>query len=207
MTENIEIYAELLYNIRAVSLVITLQTDSNKETKASISADGQTINVSHEGHSASIRLPTQMTGGGTATLALPAAPSKDLTLRLQLQEKEPGLLKLEDFNGGNEVPWSAKELRGAEILCRSCQTAVLCRGTVNDWRDLPNENWAEMMDLWHCHKPHEEEDEKDGPDSKGYAAANQLSVNSGTGFVSLLYMLLSENDCQNIKVSTTHLCA
>jgi hypothetical protein len=201
MTDDIRIYAELLYNIRAVSLVITLQTESNTETKASLSADGQIITVKHEGNSASIRLPTQMESGGTSTVALPAAPSKDLTLRLQLQEKEPGLLKLEEFNGGNEVPWSAGELRGASVLCKSCNSSMLEAGLVDDWRDLPNDNWAEMMDLWHCHKPHEDEDQKNAPGSKGYAAASQLRVNSGTGFVSLLYLLLSEQDCQNIEVS------
>ncbi|KAJ9646598.1 hypothetical protein H2199_002647 [Coniosporium tulheliwenetii] len=103
---QILLYAELLLNIRTVSLTATLQTESNKETKASLSADGETISLTHDGETASIRLPTKISGGGAA-LTLPAAPAKELTLRLQLEEDRPGLLKLGSSGRGVKITCGA----------------------------------------------------------------------------------------------------
>ncbi|KAF2435842.1 hypothetical protein EJ08DRAFT_580048 [Tothia fuscella] len=199
--EPIELYAELLTNIRTVTLVASLKSDSNCETKAEISADGQSITINHEAHSATIRLPTQMTGGGTAALTLPAMPSKDLTLRLQLEEKSPGLLKFE--NGSeNLVPWPSSAM-GDGVQCRGCGVALSREGAVSEWKDLPNENWAEMMDFWHCHKPHEHDHKHDdnAANSKGYSSSNKLAAKPGIGLVGLSYLLLMADDCASIKAN------
>lgn len=206
---QISLYAELLLHIRTVSLIATLQTLSNKETKASLSADGETISLTHEGETASIRLPTTISGGGDAALMLPAAPAKELTLRLQLEEKAPGLLRLGGGGRENHVPWSASELNGQDVrvLCASggCGEELVKRRVIGEegWKDLPSENWAEMMDFWHCHKP----DHLHGGagDGKGYAAANRLVARSGTAFVDLTHFLLKEEDCCGIQVGHTFL--
>jgi hypothetical protein len=198
---SIEIYAELLTNIRTVTLVASLRSESNQETKADLSADGQTITIYHEGHSVSIRLPTQMSGGGTAALTLPATPSKNLTLRLQLEEKAPGLLKFGN-NPENVVPWPASAMSDA-IQCFQCATPLLKSGHVKEWRDLPSENWAEMMDFWHCHKPHEHNhDHGEVATSKGYSSSSKLQAISGVGYVGLSYFFFLEDDCCNVEVGT-----
>jgi HECT-like Ubiquitin-conjugating enzyme (E2)-binding len=200
---TIELYAELLSNIRTVTFVATLQTEHNDETKVELSADGSTITVSHEGESATINLPTRMSGGGTAGLVLPPRPSKDLTLRLALEEKAPGLLK---FQNGNEnlTPWPASSFEKSEVLCRQCGASLLKPNRVRDWRDLPSEDWADMMDFWHCHKPHEESHEHEHHEVsqiKGYGSANRLQSVCGVGFVGLSIILVSEQDCHNLRVS------
>lgn len=198
----IELYAELLTNIRTVSFVASLRSESNKETKADLSADGQTITINHDGDSASMRLPTQMTGGGSASLTLPARPSKDLTLRLSLEETEPGFLKFVDGSAENVVPWPASAMSDG-LECQSCGTPLLLQSHVKEWRDLPNENWAEMMDFWHCHKPHEHghgHEHDDATKSKGYSASSKLQAIAGIGFVGLSYLIFSYKDCRNIKV-------
>jgi hypothetical protein len=196
----IELYVELLTNIRTVSFVASLRSESNRETKAELSADGQTITINHDGDLASMRLPTQMTGGGSASLTLPARPSKDLTLRLSLEETEPGFLKFVDGSAENVVPWPASTMSDG-IECQQCGAPLLQQGRVKQWRDLPNENWAEMMDFWHCHKPHEHGHEHDdATKSKGYSASSKLQAIVGVGFVGLSYFILSKEDCCNIKV-------
>ncbi|KAE9976535.1 hypothetical protein EG328_002568 [Venturia inaequalis] len=179
----IELYAELLTNIRTVSFVASLRSESNRETKAELSADGQTITINHDGDSASMHLPTQMTGGGSASLTLPARPSKDLTLRLKVEEKEAGFLKFVDGSAENVVPWPASELSDG-LECQACGTPLLQPDRIHEWRDLPNENWAEMMDFWHCHKPHEHGGHKDddASHSKGYSASSKLQAISSVGF-------------------------
>ncbi|KAK7527693.1 ubiquitin-conjugating enzyme E2-binding protein [Phyllosticta citriasiana] len=225
----LHLYAELLLHIRTVTLFASLRTAHTSETKAVLSADGETLTLTHEGHSASIRLPTQIAGGGSAALMLPQAPSKELTLRLQLKEKSPGLLRLRQ-GAENVVPWDAQQLEKAEsVKCAKCgaQLAVAnpernhdesdprsevanggnaesTRVGVKSWLDLPNENWAEMMDFWHCHKPHEHNhgDHSHEGHEKGYAASNRLIAKKGVGFVDLAYLLLAEEDCIGVKLVT-----
>ena len=206
---KIELYAELLTHIRTVTLVASLETATNDETRIELSGDNQTITISHDGISASLRLPTQMVGGGTAAITLPPRPCKDLTLRLKVEETAPGLLSFE-HSDENLVPWPATGMDDANcIRCWRCGTEVVDfegEDGVREWRDLPNENWAEMMDFWHCHKPHEHGNgEECGPDGeavdrKGYSASNKLEAKKGLGYVSLSYFILAAEDCKNIEV-------
>ena len=203
---KIELYAELLTHIRTVNLVASLKTATNEETRITLSSDNQTITISHDGISASLRLPTRMVGGGTAAITLPPRPSKHLTLRLKVEETEPGLLAFE-HSDENLVPWPATAMDDAKgVRCWRCGAGVVKFGEngVNEWRDLPSENWAEMMDFWHCHKPHEHgehENEDVDVDGKGYSASSKFQAKSGTGFVALSYFVFAEGDCENIKVS------
>lgn len=208
MMSSIELYAELLLNIRTVTFFATLKSEHNHETKAELSADGESITVTHEGEFASIRLPTKISGGGSAALTLPASPAKELTLRLQLEEKAPGLLRYSDFQDlsatENPVPWAALSLgEGTEIQCKQCDHVLVSKGAVHEWKDLPSENWADMMDFWHCHKPdehHNHEHQDDVPSRKGYAADNKLTAVSGTGFVDTMYFLIAPEDLTGAQV-------
>ncbi|KAK7542698.1 ubiquitin-conjugating enzyme E2-binding protein [Phyllosticta citribraziliensis] len=201
----LHLYAELLLHIRTVTLFASLRTAHTSETKAVLSADGETLTLTHEGHSASIRLPTQIAGGGSAALMLPQAPSKELTLRLQLQEKSPGLLRSRQ-GAENVVPWDARQLEAAEsVKCAKCGAQLAnTRMGVKSWLDLPNENWAEMMDFWHCHKPdeHSHGNNNHAGRGKGYAASNRLTARKGVGFVDLAHLLLAEEDCTGVKLAT-----
>ena len=194
-----KLYAELLSNIRTVTFVATLQTPHNKETRVELAADGAEIFISHEGESASITLPTRMSGGGTAALLLPPAPTKDLTLRLALEERAPGFLKFQ--NGSENVtPWSASSLHDAMLQCRHCGADLLMPNTVTDWRDLPRDDWADLMDFWHCHKPHESDHGHDElSHTRGYGSANRLSASPGIGFVGISTLLLAEQDLPKLK--------
>lgn len=208
---SITLYAELLLHIRTVTLFASLRTVHTRETKAKLASDGCTITVTHEGTSATIRLPIQVAGGGDAALSLPASPpSKDLTLRLQIEEKEGSNMLgslLSDERKLNVVPWAGASLNDNEdvsIRCKSCQEVLVPADAIREWRDLPNENWAEMMDFWHCHKPDEhhlhDDAQKDAIEKKGYAAGNRLQATEGIGFVDLASFLLKDTDCKGIEV-------
>lgn len=211
---SITLYAELLLNIRTITLFASLRSQHTRETKARLSADGSSITVSHEGQSATIRLPIKVKGGGDAALSLPSQPpSKDLTLRLQMEEKEGtdllGALQSEERKA-NLVPWdgaSLGQLKEVKVHCKACSTTVVPAGKANEWRDLPNENWAEMMDFWHCHKPDEhhlhDHTHEATVGKKGYAAGNRLKAAEGIGFVDLASFLLKEQDCEGIQVGPT----
>jgi hypothetical protein len=208
---SITLYAELLLHIRTVTLFASLRTNHSRQTDAKLSADGSYITVSHEGQSATIRLPINVKGPSEAVLELPSQPpTKELTLRLQLEEREGSdfLVALQQGDRQeNIVPWDGASLsnaNGVEVTCKSCESTIVPKDKVQHWRDLPNENWAEMMDFWHCHKPDEHHLHDHTHDNvvgqKGYAAGNRLQAVEGVGFVDLTSFLLSGQDCEGAHV-------
>jgi hypothetical protein len=202
----IEIYAELLLHVGTISLIVTLHSLSTEATTATLSADRDSITVTHDGHSASIKLPTRIKGHSAASLDLPATPAKELTLRLVVEEASvPGasLIRNEDFSLTNRnIPWMSPALNevSGDLACRNCRQTLVPKDSIKKWKDMPSDNWAEMMDLWHCHKPKEDQNDQAGA-SKGYSASRSLSVASGIGFVSSSFFLVSPDDCINYMVS------
>jgi len=209
----IHLYAEHLLNIRTLSIQANLSTFSNKETKARLSADGKILTLSHEGESACITLPINLSPKrqSNITLTIPAVPSRELNFRLSLEEREDvakgtGVLSRDaPAESGNVVPWSATSLtEETEVCCKVCGAEIVASGAVREWRDLPSEGWAEMMDFWHCHKPPEPQGtngHSHGGLGKGYGIASQIALSSGVGMVDVTEFLLAAEDCRNVEVS------
>lgn len=171
---KIYLYAEVLTNIRQVTLYASLQTTKNKETKIDLSSDKKVITVHHDGESSSIYLPTQISG--TAAITIPAERAKELSVRLEIEDVSELRPADEDLRGV-EVPWSADGLTSeTSMFCKACQSSILGPGRVKVWKDMPSENWAEMMDFWHCHKPHEE-----GAEHGGHAAHERVLCDEQDG--------------------------
>lgn len=205
---TIHLYAEHLINIRSLSLQASLSTVSNKETRATLSADGSTLTLAHEGEVATIKLPIAVPGThNNATLTIPAAPTKDLSFRISLSEKPGagGLLTSGNFEDTNVVPWTAPSLTPeTELACRNCQEILAERGKIKVWKDLPSENWAEMMDFWHCHRPDVPRDDDHSAPSRGYSAGSRLALELGVGMVDPVDFILAAEDCQNVEVGAYH---
>ncbi|PPJ60243.1 hypothetical protein CBER1_01305 [Cercospora berteroae] len=202
---TIHLYAEHLLNIRAISIQAVLSTVSNKETRATLSADGSCMSLSHEGETATIKLPIQVPGGhNAATLTIPAAPTKDLSFRVQLQEKSDsqGLLTQGAHQDDHVVPWTARSLTAdVQLRCKHCQQVLLESGKIHIWKDLPSENWAEMMDFWHCHRPHVHDNDHTAP-VKGYSADSMLAISSGVGMVDPVDFVFAPEDCCSLEISS-----
>lgn len=199
MTSKIFLYAEVLANIRQVTLYASLQSERNEETKVDIASDRKTISVTHDGETSSIFLPTAISG--SANLTIPAKRAKELSLRLEiapLSELAPRADAIDD-----EVPWSATSLKASTTLsCRNCNHALNTPSTTVSWRDLPSENWAEMMDFWHCHRPHDNQHaDNAAASSKGYGTSNTIHASSGAALVDTLSFLVAEADFPGVKVS------
>jgi hypothetical protein len=201
-------YAELLPNIRQISVIVALEEQCDPATKVELSTDGRRFILHHAGETSSLSLPGQILLA--FPLQKPALGSKELTWRLPLAA-HPTRISLEHVQS-NDAPWSAKSLgEGTGFSCRACGAVIVKRGSVKTWRDLPSENWAEMMDFWHCHKP-----DVPGPDgssghgadvgseksveNRGYGANTKLAPTTGIGFVDLTTFLLVDSDCTNIQV-------
>ncbi|KAF4781966.1 hypothetical protein HER10_EVM0005802 [Colletotrichum scovillei] len=185
------IYAELLTNIRQLSVAVTLPSPAGGQTRALIAPNGETLHIHHAGTETSFPLPGRVLAqtGAPTTLPTPrssasSSASQTLSWRLPLAADSPA--------------------------ARS--------GSVADdpWKDLPSENWAEMMDFWHCHKPstdredeHEhgangegkQKDDHEHLTRRGYGANSSIAAQPGVGMVDLTSFLFCEADCVGLKFS------
>jgi len=90
-------------------------------------------------------------------------------------------------------------------------------GKLAAWKDLPSENWAEMMEFWHCHKPepqhHETKQDVGGGrnsqegraaqeslTARGYGANAAITAQRGVGFVDVMAFSFAEDDCLGLTV-------
>ena len=192
-------YAELLSNIRQISVIAAFENASNSSTKVELSSDGKQFLLRHDGQATVLTLP----GAASTNFRLPppAAGAKELSWRLPLAGELTG------SSAESDAPWPAKDLNeSTEFLCRSCGEAVVGRGNVKEWRDLPSENWAEMMDFWHCHKPSVPQPSGSGNShddpaaSRGYGANTKLTAQPKIGFVDLTTLLVAQADCLGVEV-------
>jgi ubiquitin-protein ligase E3 D len=200
-SDRISIYAELFSNLRMVTVTAELPSPPDASTRAKLSPDGSRLKILHRGDEEDIQLP----GSVEASSALPItnSPANALLWRLPLSSLQHGQdeLPLES----ESVPWAASDLeRGSPVACGTCNALIVAGGAVAIWKDLPSENWAEMMEFWHCHKPdahdgHHQDDEN--LTGRGYGANSAISARPGTGLVDLTSLLFAESDTKHLKVS------
>lgn len=186
-------YAELLFNIRQVTVFAILPSVCNNTTKIELTADGRILCFRHENGKATIELPCPVVN--SSNLTIPPIPTRELSFRLAAKFATP----IESASD-NEEPWPASKLTSeTQIACQPCGCRLVTAVTV--WKDLPSGGWADMMDFWHCHKPTAENGHDASAGSmKGYAASNDLGPAAGVGLVDVGHFLIAENDCTGVQV-------
>lgn len=200
---EISLYAELLIHIRQLTLYASLENARNEHTQILVSSDKKIVTVLHEGETVGIYLPTQISG--TADVTFPLDRRTEVSAKLHIEDQSE-LDQAIEAAAGVEAPWSASDLAPeSSIACKSCSTPILQANAITQWKDLPSENWAELMDLWFCHKPHEHNhenhaDSMNAAEAKGFSANSKLTVTSGTGLLDTLSLLMYPMDCINVKV-------
>lgn len=197
---GIPIYAELLANIRQVSVGATLASPPDSSTAAQVLDGGRRLRLCHGGCSEVLDLPAPVASGVLA-LPVPQGSSPELSWRLPVSPADAGALRFTPEN--QAVPWHSADLKPASPTeCRGCRSPLVSRGTIRSWKDLPSENWAEMMEFWHCHKPHDHgQPDAEALASRGYGANNAITAQPRVGFVDITSFMFSEADCRGLTVS------
>ncbi|ROW00349.1 hypothetical protein VMCG_07303 [Cytospora schulzeri] len=210
------IYAELLPRLGRISVVIHLPTPSTHKTKVLVSKDASRLIVYHDDISTELRLPAKALAPVGEHLRGEVKPGLDkMSWRLT---PAPDEVK-SGMSADDAVPWSASQLKpGLRVTCRACGDVVVAEDKTKVFKDLPSENWAEMMELWHCHKPTVNRAAANGPNgtsadgevgqkasetdlaSRGYGANSAIVAQKGTGFVDTMTMLFDEDDCRCLMV-------
>ncbi|KAK7699669.1 hypothetical protein SLS64_011442 [Diaporthe eres] len=204
------IYAEFLPRLGRISVVIHLPTQSTHKTKVLVSRDGLHLIVDHDGASTKLRLPVKTRIAGEH-LPGEVKPGHDkISWRLF---PTPVEAEAAQHIAPDSVPWSAADLKpGLRVACRACDETIVAGETVKTFKDLPSENWAEMMEFWHCHKPTDAHStgtaagdaqnkaSEDDLASRGYGANSIISAQNSVGFVDLMTILFSQNDCKCLMI-------
>ena len=195
------LYAEYLLNIRQVTIFATLSSEQNRETTVELSADRKSVSVTHDGETSTVELPVDVIG----PIRKYSSPSetKQLCFRLQV----PSTLQLShppSQNDENIIPWSARCMsKESEFACRECKSLIIS-GRVGDWSDLPNENWAELMEFWHCHKPQDGFDQDVKSSAPGINTFDKPRAQRGKGLVDICHLVFAPEDCCGLKVCKNH---
>ncbi|KPI45120.1 uncharacterized protein AB675_2584 [Cyphellophora attinorum] len=195
------VYAELLLHIRQLTLYASLSEDKHKGTQIFISSDKKVITAVYGDERASIYLPTQIKG--TANVTFPLGKRTEFSTKLQIDDQNE-LQHAIETSSEIQVPCTATSLQpGVQLRCKACSAIVVEEGVIVQWKDLPSENWAELMDLWFCHKPHEHDhdhdDTKAAAASKGFADQSKILNERGTGMVDSLSFLIHGDDSKAIQ--------
>jgi len=199
MPPRIYLYAEILTHIRQLTLHASLQTEKEEGTKLDVSTDKKVISVTHDGETQKLYLPTQISGD--AQITFPLKKKTEISARVQIEDEHEWKCMI---NHEIEAPWVAADLSiNTAIRCRSCEASIVSAGAIKQWKDLPSENWADLMDFWFCHKPHDEDqnDAQEAATAKGFSSRSTLAISTGIGMADLISIVLHLNDCSNVKVS------
>ena len=202
------LYVEFLHFARSLNLTVQLDSPRDAAVTLSVSKDRKILTLRHDAEQHTITVPESIASAVDLDRCLPEISQSSKSTRLATESSAQ-----DGFASRNtpQLPWTAESLgRDVEIRCPSlnsdngrCEAVLVPRNIIHEWRDLPSEGWAEMMDLWHCHKPHEHEHENaEAGSNKGYAAQSKLVARSGFAFVDVLSFLLTETDCPGVQVST-----
>ncbi|KAK6336354.1 hypothetical protein TWF696_001915 [Orbilia brochopaga] len=187
-------FCELLSNIKQVSVSIDSQDDSShrQPTAVTLHPSRRALNVTFGTETSHIILPTQVdcpskTLAPAASYRLPA-----------LQFSSSSSSTLESLTASRPVPWDAATLRpDVSIHCAVCATRIVPAQRIQIWKNLPSEAWADLMDLWHCHKPHDEKGHSNDGGGK-YASVGRIAAEQAVGLVDPMYFLLCKDDCESV---------
>ena len=203
------IYAELLANIRQVSVSASLPSEPDSTTEVCVGEQGTRIDIRHAGIKTFAYLPGRVKSNANLPVSSNGQPHMAWRLPLLQDMTRPPPTP---FSAENQViPWDATDLEpGCGLSCRSCGEIFINEGVINVWKDLPSENWAEMMEFWHCHKPHDRHEHhsqshaqhaKEHLATRGYGASSAIAPQNGVGLVDVSSFMLDERNCKNLKVS------
>ncbi|KAF3317062.1 hypothetical protein TWF173_000321 [Orbilia oligospora] len=186
-------FCELLPNIKQVSVSIESK-DGETPTSVGLHPSKRALTVKYGARTSHIMLPTPI--DSPSITLIPAQ-----TYRLSASQTYLSSDEYESLSGPVQDPWDASSVSPeCSLRCIACTTTIIPGGRIQKWKNLPSEHWADMMDLWHCHKPHNKDGNSEG---SRYSGVGRIVAESTVGLVDPMYFLLRKEDCENITFKQT----
>ncbi|CDR47763.1 CYFA0S37e00364g1_1 [Cyberlindnera fabianii] len=181
MTKSMLYYAEVLERIRSVFIAVELTGTVPAEAILVNVIDSSKIIVQPPSQETiTIELPRKVANITQEQLkACVKVRNHTMSLRLPLEGKPSHdrsvnqLMKL-----SSSYKWNALELRKMhdyKLTCTQCQDPLVNSKDISATTEMPSELWAEMMDFWHCHKPHDTEHHSHHIDTERFSTLKPLN--------------------------------
>lgn len=205
---NLKLYAEYLPNLRQINAFATLPSPSWEKTRAYKILPNKLDVIHRVGPAGEDELGVSMSlpyllkeahcaaYDPTSIFELPVTQgATHLSWRLDADRTRP-------FQDTTSLEtWSKHVLKPeAQVACAKCLHPLT--KSVNEWKNLPSGGWADMMDLWHCHKPDVPRQGRKGAGStKGYAAAKTLKPSEDCALVDVSSFYFAKGQMLDLKVN------
>ncbi|QNP97790.1 ubiquitin-conjugating enzyme E2-binding protein [Yarrowia lipolytica] len=172
-------YAEYLPNVGQVS--VTFQGNDGSDVVAR--PDSVTIGKDTVPLPAEIQVREMPPVGRLSTLRFRASPDAAHTA----VSDQIDSIHIDSPYGSSFV----RKLPKATLLCDHTDGSPILTAALDTFRlrNMPSEHWAEMMDFWHCHKPHE----KSAQFNPAYAVS-QFKPNPGEILFGQEYIMVNKED-------------
>ena len=203
----VELYAELLLNISTLSLSGRINSKPTDCKEVEVVGEGNIIKVRFNGAEAAIQIPIKTIVAELCRIKVAGTGLEEIASRLSLVD-DPDRPAKQQNGSDNVAPWAAGALSSDLALhCRRCGRVMVKPGIITTWKDLPSGSWAEMMDFWHCHKPHDHEPngpagDEENPQPRHDGDPHRFTSSTGVGFVDVASFLFHRSNISNtVKVS------
>lgn len=81
-----------------------------------------------------------------------------------------------------KTPRNEQNVNEFSFCCAQCQNVIISSLDLK-FMDMPSEFWYEMMDFWHCHKPHEEHHNHNDKNYNGKLTPTKGNVHIGASYI------------------------
>ncbi|ODV80704.1 uncharacterized protein CANTADRAFT_4718 [Suhomyces tanzawaensis NRRL Y-17324] len=190
-------YSEYLPRINSISVLVDFD-DQTVADITKIEASALQLGITTKKNHYSITLPTPITNALKLT-NLKSTTQKCLSVTMAVPSSVPKPVgEAQSFMAQNSTKWSCKDLQqktpvdgnNQRIFTFSCGNCDVPLVQSSDFKfmDMPSEFWYEMMDFWHCHKPH-----NNHSTTKDYSGVLK-PPNDSTVMIGSHYLLLNKND-------------
>lgn len=112
-----------------------------------------------------------------------ASDTKGSSTFMELARSNAQLWSVSDLVA--KTPRDSKNVNIFQFCCSNCHAVIIDSKSLK-FIDMPSEFWQEMMDFWHCHKPHEHHHNENDKNYNGKIQPLQNQV-----YIGSYYLLLS----------------
>ncbi|AWU73580.1 uncharacterized protein C5L36_0A01870 [Pichia kudriavzevii] len=120
---------------------------------------------------------------------------------VKIQPEKIEVLRNADDLSVDRYQWNIGDFKGNySLYCKSCNNCVMSSKNVSKIMPMPSSLWYEMVDYWHCHKPHE-----DGP-VKYMKRFNQLVPRERGVIVGSYFFIINPGDWNLLAVDEELFC-
>lgn len=129
------------------------------------------------------------------TFATESSPSHQGSSFMDLARSSAQLWSVTDLVA--KTPRDGDNVNLFKFCCKSCN-AVAVESADYKFIDMPSEFWQEMMDFWHCHKPHEHHHNENTKNYNGTIKPRPGYIHIGSYY---LLLKASSADCRQCGTS------